>query len=436
MKKKFRWDRKYIYWGFTAFCVVAAAILFYMLITRFPDISGAISELGEILRPFIWGLIIAYLLAPLMLGLEKYLFLPLCSKIFKKAKKGGSRLARGLSVFLSLVIFLLVLSALIYMILPQLYESIKTIVENSPDYIASITNWAESRLKDFPEAEEYVTKVLGDANQELVNWLQSTVLPKLSGYLTGISSYVYNVLKGVYNLLVGIVVSLYVLGNLERFKAGSKRVLYSVFSLQAAEKILGAINVTHKTFMGFISGKLLDSLIVGFICYIFCAAVSMPYALLVSILVGVTNIIPFFGPFIGAVPSALIILLVSPVKCLVFVIFVVVLQQVDGNFIGPKIIGGSTGINGFWIIFAIIVGAKLFGFWGMLLGVPVFIVIYNFFDKRIKGRLERSDLPSTAEEYRYIDHIDPLTREIVWKPGAAPLPESSPEAAPDGSKSD
>ena len=427
MKKKFRWDRKYLYWGFTAFCVIAASILFYMLITRFPDISGALSKLGKILSPFIWGLIIAYLLAPLMLGMEKHIFLPLCRKFFRKSKNGGARLARGLSVFFSLVVFLLVLTSLVYMILPQLYESIKTIVENSPDYIASLTEWAEMRLKDFPEVEAYVMQALGNFNQELVNWLQSTVLPKLGGFLTSITSGVYYVLMGVYNLLVGIVASLYVLGNLERFKAGSKRVLYSVFSLQAAEKIRGAVDVTHKTFMGFISGKLLDSLIVGFICYIFCAAVSMPYALLVSILVGVTNIIPFFGPFIGAVPSALIILLVSPVKCLVFVIFVVVLQQVDGNFIGPKIIGGSTGINGFWIMFAIIVGYGLFGFWGMLLGVPLFIVIYNFFDKRIKGRLERSELPSVADEYRRIDHIDPLTREIVWKPGEAPAPETTEE---------
>ena len=427
MKNRFRWDRKYLYWGFTAFCVIAASILFYMLITRFPDISGALSKLGKILSPFIWGLIISYLLAPIMLGLERHVFLPLCCRLLKKSKGGGKRLARGLSVFFSMVIFLLGLTALIYMILPQLYESIKTIVENSPDYIATLTEWAEMRLQDFPEVEEYVTKVLGNFNQELVNWLQSTVLPKLGGFLTSITSGVYYVLLGVYNLLVGIVASLYVLGNLERFKAGFKRVLYSVFSLQAAEKIRGAIDVTHRTFMGFISGKLLDSLIVGFICYIFCAAVSMPYALLVSILVCVTNVIPFFGPFIGAVPSALIILLVSPVKCLVFVIFVVVLQQVDGNLIGPKIIGGSTGINGFWIMFAIIVGYGLFGFWGMLLGVPVFIVIYNFFDKRIKGRLERSDLPSAAEEYRGIDHIDPVTREIVWKKGAEPAPETAEE---------
>ena len=167
--------------------------------------------------------------------------------------------------------------------------------------------------------------------------------------------------------------------------------------------------------MGFINGKLLDSAIIGLICYIVCAILKMPYALLVSVIVGVTNVIPFFGPFIGAVPSAIIILMVSPLKCLIFIVFIIILQQVDGNIIGPKILGSSIGINGFWVMFSIILGAGLFGFWGMLLGVPVFVVIYTAINSRIERRLKENDLPWRVEEYSELDHIDPVTRQAVKK---------------------
>ena len=413
MRHRFQWDKKYLYWGLTAFCVVAASILFFLLITRFPDISGALSKLTAILSPFIWGLVIAYLLAPLMQRLEKHLFLPLGKKLFKKSKNGGAGFARGMSVMLSILVFLLVLAALIYLILPQLYSSIVTIVDNSNTYIEKLTEWAESRLTGFPELEAYVTNLLGNFNQDIMTWLQTSVLPRLGGFITSVTTGVYYVLLGVYNLLIGIIVSIYILGNLETFKAGAKRLLYSIFSLKAADNIRNALDFTNRTFMGFITGKLLDSAIIGLICYIFCAALNMPYALLVSIIVGVTNIIPFFGPFIGAVPSALIILLVNPLQCLIFIIFIIILQQVDGNIIGPKILGGTTGINGFWVMFSIIFGAGLFGFWGMLLGVPVFVVIYTFTDKRLKKRLERNDLPADLDDYKSIDRIDPVTHEVI-----------------------
>ena len=167
--------------------------------------------------------------------------------------------------------------------------------------------------------------------------------------------------------------------------------------------------------MGFINGKLLDSAIVGLICYIVCAILNMPYALLVSVIVGVTNIIPFFGPFIGAVPSAIIILMVNPMKCLIFIVLIIVLQQVDGNIIGPKILGSSIGINGFWVMFSIILGAGLFGFWGMLLGVPVFVVIYTIINNLIVRKLKSNDLPFDVEEYNDLDHIDPISRQAVKK---------------------
>lgn len=416
MKKRFRWDKKYLYWGITGFCVIACAILFFMALNYISALGTAVKTLVKILSPFIWGLVICYLLAPLMRALERGAFLPLGRRLYQKSKKSnGERFARNLSVLVSEIIMLALMAALVYLILPQLYSSLETIVVNSNTYIANITNWVTKMLEDYPEIERYASQLLGTVNTNLMDWIQGTVLPELGSLVTNVTTGVYYVLMGVYNLVIGIIVSVYILSNLEGFTASAKRMLYSLFPVETAEKIREGVAFTDRTFMGFINGKLLDSAIIGLICYIVCAILKMPYALLVSVIVGVTNVIPFFGPFIGAVPSAIIILMVSPLKCLIFIVFIIVLQQVDGNIIGPKILGSSIGINGFWVMFSIILGAGLFGFWGMLLGVPVFVVIYTAINSRIERRLKENDLPWRVEEYSELDHIDPVTRQAVKK---------------------
>ena len=416
MKKRFRWDKKYLYWGITGFCVVACAILFFMALNYISALGTAVKTLIKILSPFIWGLVICYLLAPLMRALERSAFLPLGRRLYQKSKKNnGERFARNLSVLVSEIIMLALMAALVYLILPQLYSSLETIVVNSNTYIANITNWVTKMLEDYPEIEQYASQLLGTVNTNLMDWIQGTVLPELGSLVTNVTTGVYYVLMGVYNLVIGIIVSVYILGNLEGFSASAKRMLYSLFPVETAEKIREGLAFTDRTFMGFINGKLLDSAIIGLICYIVCAILKMPYALLVSVIVGVTNVIPFFGPFIGAVPSAIIILMVSPLKCLIFIVFIIILQQVDGNIIGPKILGSSIGINGFWVMFSIILGAGLFGFWGRLLGVPVFVVIYTAINSRIERRLKENDLPWRVEEYSELDHIDPVTRQAVKK---------------------
>ncbi len=414
MRRHFRWDKKYLYWGMTAFCVIAAAILFYMALNYLPLLRAGIASLVGILSPFIWGLVICYLLSPLLDVMEKKLFSPLAARIYKKhKKKNGKGLARGLSVLMSEIVFLAVIAALVGLIIPQLFQSLETIVNTSPQYISNAIDWLTKLLDDYPAIEHYMTTTLSDVSQNLVSWLNTTVLTKFGSLISNVTSGVYGVARGLYNLVIGIIVSVYILNAKEKFAAGAKRILYSVFSVEAAQKILEGLDFTDKTFMGFINGKLLDSAIIGLICYIGCALLRMPYALLVSIIVGVTNVIPFFGPFIGAVPSTLIILLVDPMKGLIFVLFVILLQQLDGNVIGPKILGSSTGITGFWVMFSIILGAGLFGFWGMLLGVPVFVVIYTLINRSVEKKLKRSDLPSDAEDYIGLDYIDPVTYEPV-----------------------
>ena len=413
MRRYFRWDKKYLYWGITAFCVIACAILFFMALNYIGVVRKALATLIKILSPFIWGLVIAYLLNPLVRLLQRKVFGPLCAKIFAKKATKGSGIARVLSVVFAEIFMLAVITGLFFLIIPQLYSSIETIVINSPTYIESLTTWATKLLTDYPEIRNYVTQTIGDVNTDIVTWLQSTVLPTLGNVLSNVGTGVRYVVTAVYNLVIGIIVSIYILGNIESFQASAKRLLYSLMSVESAKRFLDALRFTDRTFIGFLTGKLLDSAIVGLICYIACVLMDMPYALLVSVMIGVTNIIPFFGPLLGAIPSAIIILMVDPLKCLIFVVFVILLQQLDGNFIGPKILGSSVGINGFWVMFSIILGAGLFNFWGMLLGVPVFVVIYTFIKEGVDKRLRRSELPVAPEDYIDLEYIDPITLKPV-----------------------
>ena len=413
MRRMFNWDKKYLYWGMTAFCVIACSILFYMALAYLPVIGTALKTLARILSPFIWGLVITYLLSPLYSGLYLGFFLPLTEKLSGKKKKASPRLAKALSVLLSLLVFLAVITALVYLIIPQLYSSVETIVNNSPIYMEKISDWAKNMLASYPEVRDFVIEKFEEINTNLFSWVRDTILPGLGSVVSNLTAGVYYFLRAVYNIVIGIIVSAYLLSNMESASARAKRLCYCVFGVEWAEKIRSAIRFTDKTFMGFINGKLLDSAIIGLICYVVCAILKMPYALLVSVIIGVTNIIPFFGPLIGAIPSAFIILLVDPLKALIFVIFIIVLQQVDGNIIGPKILGGTIGINGFWVMFSIILGAGLFSFWGMLLGVPVFVVIYTGITMLVERRLKRNSLPVDPEDYADLDRIDPVTREPI-----------------------
>ena len=413
MRRIFNWDKKYLYWGVTAFCVIACSILFYMALAYLPVIGTALKSLARILSPFIWGLIITYLLAPLYKGLYQGFFLPLTEKLSGKKKKGSPKLAKALSVLLSIIVFLAMITALVYLIIPQLYSSVETIVNNSPGYIDKLSEWSKNTLANYPELRDFVTEKFEEINTNLFTWIRDTILPGLGSFVSNITAGVYYFLRAVYNIVIGIIVSAYLLSNMETASARAKRLCYCVFGVEWAEKIRSAIRFTDRTFMGFINGKLLDSAIIGLICYVVCAILKMPYALLVSVIIGVTNIIPFFGPLIGAIPSAFIILLVDPLKALIFVIFIIILQQVDGNIIGPKILGSSIGINGFWVMFSIILGAGLFSFWGMLLGVPVFVVIYTGITILVERKLKKRSLPVDPEDYADLDHIDPVTREPV-----------------------
>ena len=417
MKKIEKWDKKYFHWGITAFCVIAASILFYMALNYLGSLSDALKSFGKILSPFIWGFAITYLVCPTMKRLESRVFSRLFEKLFAKLparwKKKRRSFERGFAVFTVELILLALIVAFMYMIIPQIYASLETIVTNGDAYFAKLSEWVRELLTGFPTVERYVMSALDKVGDNMIEWLRSTLLPELGNVVTNLTSGVYYAMKTVYNLLIGIIVSIYILADIEGFSARILRFAYSIMSPETVQNLRGMLAFADRTFAGFINGKLLDSAIIAVICYLFCIIAKMPYALLISVIVGVTNIIPFFGPFIGAIPSALIILMTEPVKCVGFVIFIIILQQIDGNLIGPKILGSTTGISGFWVMFSIIIGAGLFGFWGMLLGVPVFVVIYAALNKGIEKRLTRSGLPTEETDYSDLDYIDPTTHKAV-----------------------
>ena len=396
--KRFDPKNKYLGWGITAFGVIACSILFFMLLQHGKSIGDAISSLLGILSPIIWGLVIAYLLWPLTKVFQRKLFEPLLKKLRPK-KPVRTSLARGLSVALSILVALIIIAALIWLIIPQIYTSVESIVLNYQEYYDTITGWINKFFENNPEVEEVLLSATGDVSDSLLDWAKTALLPSMGKVVTSVTTGIYAVLRAILDVLIGFVVACYVLSNMELFLAKSKMVLYSMFSVKASKRILKAIRFTDTAFMGFISGKVIDSAIIGVICYICCAIMRMPYVVLVSVIVAVTNIIPVFGPFIGAVPTALIILLVSPMKCLIYVIFIIVLQQIDGNIIGPKILGDATGISSFWVVVAITVGGGFAGVLGMFLGVPIFACLQTLVKYLTDRRLEKRHMPLEACEY-------------------------------------
>ena len=418
----------YFKWGVTAFVVVSALMVFYTLLTNGRIFLSAIHTIGSILSPVIWGLVISYLLWPLVKLTEAKLFNPLLKKIFPKRKI--STASRALSIALAIFTALLLIGTLLYLVIPQIYASIENIVLSTPEYYETVSNWIMNFLKDYPQTEQILLEVTGNASQSLSDFARDAVLPYLSKIITNLSTGLYSVLRTVLNILIGFVVACYVLGNVESFSAKCKKVLYSMFSIQNADNLLSAFRFTDRAFNGFIIGKIIDSAIIGVICYIVCSILNMPYTVLVSVVVGVTNVIPVFGPFIGGIPTALIILLVSPAKALIYIIFIIILQQIDGNILGPKILGSSIGINGFWIMFAILLGGGLFGVAGMILAVPMFAVLYSGFGLLVKKRLKDRGLMTETAAYMNIKSIDPETLEPI--PLVAPEENGAPASSEGG----
>ena len=415
-------EKKYVQIGVTAFCVIAASLLFYFGIFHTASITKGLKAIYNILTPIVYAAAISYVLWPLIRFMEKSIIYRICEKKNWKPSEKVRHGIRMICVIVTLLLFSFGIYGLLSMLIPELINSITNIIDNLPRYINNIEKWLTNLLKNYPELEENSSMIFSTVTARAETWLTNDLLPKINLLVASFSTGFMGALVFLKNFLIGAMISIYLLYGKESYVAQGKRLLYCLFSTQTTNNIIRDLQYVDKTFGGFIIGKVLDSLIIGILCYIGTTILNLPYALLVSVIVGVTNVIPFFGPYIGAVPSAVLILLVNPIQCIYFVIFILLLQQFDGNFLGPKILGGSTGLSSFMVIVAILVGGGLFGIFGMFVGVPACAIICTVIRNGIQSRLEKKKMPIDLESYRDIDHLDAKTLQPIapsaQKPGS------------------
>lgn len=410
---KFKWDKKYLQWGITAFLTAAAILIFYYFMFHGDNIHAGIMKVANILMPIIYGAILAYLLTPVINFWERHTF-----SLYRRKHGDPSRKLRSffrfLYILLALILVVVGLFGLLYMVVPQVVSSIATVIMGLPKTLYDVQDWALELLRNNPDLEQVISNVLENATQDLQNWLTNVLLPSVNSLLLQISLGVVDVVVVLKNLFIGFIVSIYILASKETFAAQGKKLLFSLLTPPKANLFLSNLRFTNKTFGGFISGKLIDSLIIGILCFIYTKIVGAPYGMLVSVIVGVTNIIPFFGPYIGAIPSALLILMADPMQCVYFIIFIIVLQQFDGNILGPKILGGSTGLSSFWVLVSILLGGGLFGIVGMFIGVPLFAVLYAGAKALVNRSLSAKNLPTDTEAYLKLQAVDADTKEFEY----------------------
>ena len=426
MKQKYSHNLR---WAITTICTVTVCLIIFFLLFRATELRAFFQKLSNVLQPVIIGAIIAYLINPLVNFLDMLL-----TKLFlriKFLKKRATGLALGLSVFFGMAIFLFFVYFLISLILPELYQNLRNFVSNFEGYVTTITTWFSEWefLKENPALYDNLSTTLNKMLDSIGDWLSTSLLTSLSGLLSGLTFRIIGIFNIILDVVVGLIVSVYILSSKQRYTAKAKRFAYVIFKPQTANTVLKMASRCNKIFSGFISGKLLDSLIIGILCFIGLSIFNMPYALLVSVIVGVTNIIPFFGPFIGAIPSAILILLADPTNLrpvIIFVIFIICLQQFDGNILGPKILGDSTGISPLMVVVSITLGGGFFGFMGMFLGVPTFAVISYLFRCFIHYRLKKKGLPSGHVNYIDLTSIDTTAGELHYcTPAASSLSGTS-----------
>lgn len=405
---KFKLNNKYVRWGVTAFLVIVAGITFYYFVFHSSNIRSGVKMITDILMPVVVGMAIAYLLTPVLNFIESKLLYPLCNKLRIKESKKKNSIIRGLGILITAFLFVALIYVLLYMLISQIVPSVQNIVSNFDAYTSNFTKWLNQTMNDNPEVQAYLVRTFDKYSNELESWI-TDILPNTGQLIKTVSLSILGVVGVLWDFVIGFIISIYVLASKEKFAAQAKKVSYALFEKDTANTVIRNFRFTHKTFIGFLGGKIVDSIIIGILCFIGTSILKTPYAALVSVIVGVTNIIPFFGPFLGAVPSALLIFVVDPLhplNCLYFVIFIIVLQQVDGNIIGPKILGSSTGLAGFWVIFAITLFGGLFGVFGMIIGVPIFAVIYAGIRSGLNILLSKKEMPTELEKYRNLDYVD------------------------------
>lgn len=386
--------KRYLKIGITGAAILASGILCAFVLFKMPVIISVLKGLTEILKPFLYGVVFAYLLAPLCNKIEEKLF-----QFFPKAKAKARRFICFIAIVISLCVAIAVIWLIIMMIIPQVWDSVMKIIQMVPQKLIVVNNWIEHMLENQPELQAYFEEFSSQAESNIDSLLNVDTIQKVQSIINSLSVQLFGVLGVVKNIFLGLLISAYLLGSRKLFGAQAGLILHGVFSDKWAKIIEEEIRYTDKMFNGFLVGKIIDSAIIGLLCFAGTSIMGFEAPAFISVIIGITNIIPFFGPFIGAIPCGLLLLLENPMHCLYFIIFIFVLQQLDGNVIGPKILGNTTGVSSFWVLFAILLFGGMWGVVGMVIGVPLFAVIYDIIRKLVYRGLRKHKRESMITDY-------------------------------------
>ena len=401
----------YFKWGLTAVAVIVIALVISLIFSKLGPIATAISTIISTVSSVLYGVVMAFLMAPVYDRIGIWVG-EILSSLFPKWKK-SDKYAKMIATLACLVILILVVFALIMMIIPELVNSITNVISYAPSGTQNLEAWLKDILNKNPNLEKLIIGNYLDISERLSDIATTTVLPNVNTYIKNLSSGVINALGVVVNIIIGLMVMMYLLNMKTTLASQAKKIVYAVAGVKIGNEIVTEARYIKNMFEKFIVGKIIDSIIIGIINYVFMAIIHMPYALLISVVVGVSNVTPFFGPFIGAIPSIILLLLISPVTALQFAVWILVLQQVDGNIIGPKILGQTTGLPSFWVLFSILLFGGLFGIVGMIIAVPTWAIIYRTISRLSEHFLKKKGLEPDSKHYMDLDHIDEETKKYI-----------------------
>ena len=399
-------DNQYFNLGAMLMTVVAISFVLLAIVLNLEGVKNVVGTVMKVFAPLIFGFVLAYLMNPLMNFLDRRIG-PFLQKRMKDKKK-ALKLSRTVSLVLSVLVFIVLIYEFFAMLVPQLYTSIVGIVNNFSTSYTKVENWIMTFLEDNPELATYANQLMDQGYHFMNDWFNTKLLSSIEAIISGLTNSVMTVVGILLDFLIGLCAAIYMLASRDVFMSQAKKIVVAVFKENTADHVLDLGRRIHKVFSGFIVGKIVDSLIIGVLCYIGMLILKLPYPALIATVVGVTNVIPFFGPFIGAIPSAFLILLDTPIEAVYFCLFILALQQLDGNVIGPRILGDTIGIAGFWVLVSITVAGGLFGFTGMVLGVPVFAVFYMLVTDFVEHRLRAKGMTVDTKSYQTIQTVSDL----------------------------
>ncbi len=458
---KVNWNKKYTTIAVYTLVVIALAVLFVRFVFKFDDFTKTFSWVGGVAAPIICGIVIAYIFNPLMMYLENKVFrrikeeappeqnivmrklhnspvgdsvvvktLEKHSATMEKKKRTRRKVARILSLITTYAIIIALIVGIAIAVFPSVATSVVDLADQMPGYISKLEVWVNKMFEDYPDVAKFISKEVKNF-ADLVNKIAESIQPIAGNIIGNVSEglfkFIGSLFVGLKNFLIGFIIAIYLLYSKERLLAQCKKIIFAFFKPEKCEAFFGGCARSNDIFKKYIISNLLDSMIIFIFMVIGMFAMGMPYQMLISVVCAVTNLIPFFGPFLGAIPCGLLILLVDPIKVIWFGIFVLVLQQIDGNVIKPFLFGETMGLPAIWVLISIIVGGGLFGIPGMLLGAPVFAVFYMLFADFVSTKLTKKNLPDDTEIYT--DSVENFTEEYIPKPPEIPSPKPAAEAA-------